>query len=139
MGKRTLICEGGSDFSIALKATYNNFTLVSSTCDLVYHIFYTDTVFDTIIVGNDFEVDFKISEINELSEILEEFNLTSDNKFFAIELGKLCKELSSKKCKKEPKIVIFSPYDIKEDVKKNNMVFLSKNDDFFEELCMYLE
>lgn len=134
MGKRTLICEGGTDLKRALKVAFNNFTLVSNTSDLIYYIFYTDTVFDAIIIGNDFEVDFKFSDINEqLLDIAEENNLNINSKFFAIELGKVCKELSLRKGKKEPKIVIFSPYDIEEEVKKitwysyQKMVNFSKN------------
>lgn len=131
MQKRILFCNGNKEFVTCIgEYFHDNHVLalnVQNTCDLIYNIFYTTEVFDAIVIGSDFEVDTDFTEFDELSEITEHYVLNADSKFFSIELGKLCRELSAKKNKKEPKILIMTSYHIEKEVMNNNMSFISTN------------
>lgn len=130
MKKRVLFCDGNKEFSRLVGIVYANHLLttnVQSICDLIYEIFYTTKVFDVIAIGSDFDIDTDFTEIDELSEITGRYDLNMDSKVFPIELGKLCKELSLSKGKKEPEILIMTSWDIREEAAKNNMYFISPN------------
>ncbi len=143
MKKRVLFCDGNREFARLVgivRANYLITTNVQSICDLIYEIFYTIKVFDVIAIGSDFDIDTDFTEIDELSEITGRYDLNMDSKVFPIELGKLCKELSLSKSKKEPKILIISSWDIKEEAAENNMSFVSPNArDLVKDLCEFFE
>ena len=139
--KKILIAEGNSYLCYYLKEVLRDYgpKIVSNIEDLVYYVFYDDTVFKNIVIGDeliqtnlcfgvDKEVDFELEKLKKC-------------KYYPVTLGEICRVLSKKAKKPEPCITIMStfnfyPFDrqivpldsgISNYIKNHNMSFIDKN------------
>lgn len=138
---KILIAEGNSYLCYHLKKVLRDYDpkIVSNIEDLVYYVFYDDTVFKNIVIGDkliqtnlrfgvDKEVDFELEKLKECT-------------YYPVTLGEICRVLSKKAKKPEPHITIMStfnfyPFDrqivpldsgISNYIKNHNMSFIDKN------------
>lgn len=136
--KNILIAEGNPLVRSYYKDFFNSpnggVTHVSNICDLIYYVFYTDTIFDTIIIGDEMmETNLYFGVDNEVDKELEKLK---NCKYYPVTLGEICKELSKKVGKPEPDVIIVSTFsyypfhgnanDAKEFIDSKHMEWIDK-------------
>lgn len=106
----TLIVEGESYVRYCITEFLNSYhpIVVSNISDLIYHVFYTDTVFDNIIIGDELmQTNCCLGVDDELDHELEKLRKC---RYFPVTLGEICKTLSKKAGKAEPNVIIMSTF-----------------------------
>lgn len=137
---KVLIAEGNSNLCYCLKEglSYYSPLIVSNIEDLVYYVFYDDTVFNNIVIGDELIPTNLCFGVDE--EVEFELGKLKKCKYFPVTLGEICRVLSKKVGKPEPRIIIMSTFNfylfdkqivplnmsVGNYIKNHNMFFIDK-------------
>ena len=138
--KNVLIAEGNSSVRYDLKNLFDSYhpIIVSNIEELIYYVFYSDKVFNDIVIGDELIPTNLCFGVDE--EVEFELGKLKKCKYFPVTLGEICRVLSKKAGKPEPRIIIMSTFNfylfdkqivplnmsVGNYIKNHNMFFIDK-------------